>query len=185
MKNKIIVIMMYMLFLTGCVGNPVKTKSVSVSAPVLVNGYLKSVDVESDDSHNIKPSTHICSAWSFQVDTSSIAESIENSLKSSFTDAGNSPIFEITVNVEQDLDLTVQKGFYSATAEGEAEINASVTVRKDGKHFYRRTYNVSSDEDMGVACSEAITPLVKAVKKSTKKLVVQIVEDLEREASRR
>ena len=108
MNNKLIVIIMYILFLTGCVGNPVKTKSVSVSAPVLVNGYLKSINVESDDSHNIKPSTHRCSAWSFQVDTSSIAESIQNSLKSSFTDTNNSPIFEITVDVEQDLDLTAQ-----------------------------------------------------------------------------
>jgi len=176
---------MYLLFLTGCTGNPIKTKSVSVSAPVLVDGYLKSIKVDSDSSHNIKPSTRICSAWSFQVDTSSIAESIENSLKSSFTNVGNSAMFEITVNVEQDLDLTVQKGFYNLTSEGEAEINASVTVRKDGKHFYRRTYNVSSDDDMGVLCSEAIVPLAKAVKKSTKKLVVQIVEDLERESSRR
>jgi len=29
-------------------------------------------------------------------------------LKSSFTDTNNSPIFEITVDVEQDLDLTAQ-----------------------------------------------------------------------------
>ena len=171
--------------LGGCAASAVKSDSVSVSAPALIIGELRTVNVNSEDAHSIKPSSSICGAWSYAIDTSSIGESIKASINSSFDSTNGAPIFDVDVDVDQELEISFTPGFWSATAEGEAELDASVTVRKNGEHLFRKTYNVSADDAKTSGCPQASQLLVSAVESSTKKLVNQIVEDLELEIARR
>ena len=172
-------------FLSGCAATAVKSDAISISAPALIKGELRSININSEDAHTIKPSSALCGAWSYAIDTSSVGESVRASIDSSFDNTGSVPEFDIDVDIEQELEISFTAGWWSSTAEGEAELDARVTVRKNGEHLFKKTYNVSSDEAKTSGCPQANKLLVASVEASTKKLVNQIVEDLELEIARR
>ncbi len=173
------------ILLSGCAATAVKSRTISISAPALISGEIRTINISSENAHTIKPSSALCGAWSYAIDTSSVGESIKASIESSFDNTVGSPSFDVDVDIDQELEISFSPGWWSSTAEGEAELDARVTVRKNGEHLFRKTYNVSADEAKTSGCPQANKLLVAAVEDSTKKLVNQIVEDLELEIARR
>ena len=170
------------LFLAGCGNIPEKTRTYSLSSERIIDGKIGTLQVDADRASSIKPTTIQCSAWNYSLDTSGVGRSIEKSLRNSFNGNASSGIYDFKVEVEQHLEFKIVPGYFSATAEGNSEMEARVAVHKDGEYLYTRSYDVDTRRSASMStCQEGLFALKTATEKTTKKLVTRILEDMQRE----